>query len=86
MKPTDFTLEELLADLREQSVPDDGYLRAQEWAELWRVGMERARDSIRKLLAAGRMEARERMDTRIDGKACRIKVYGLVAHPKEEQT
>jgi len=53
------TLDELLASVEDATstpVPEDGWLTAREWAQHWDCPQSKARDSIQRLLAAGKME------------------------------
>jgi hypothetical protein len=76
---TDFSYEELLAELREEP-PDPGpeYLSSREWAELWGKSLPRSGALLRELRAKGLVQVAQRYITDAAGTRRPIPVYRIV--------
>ena len=83
--PAKFSLSELLADLPDEGAPADpgeDFMTAREWACYWECGTTKAREVLRRLNAAGRVEVGRRQVTGVNRNRCTVPVYRILT--KEE--
>lgn len=78
-EPESVSLEELLAGLEIQEVEsEDGYLDAEGWAKMWRMGVRESSKMIAKLVRAGRMVAKKVRRENVLGAPYWKPIYGVV--------
>jgi len=78
--PLDYTMDELLASIEEVTAdpPQDGFLTAAEWGKVWGKSLEIARDAIKKLLIAGKMDRSYRTEVSpLDGHIYKTNTFGI---------
>lgn len=72
-----FTLDELLAHLREEPEPPEGYLTTVEWAQRFEIPKYRMQELLREAFEADILLRNEVYQERYDGQRQLVKVYSF---------
>lgn len=81
------TLDELLSEFEKLGItdfPNDEGLTCAEYADMWSVGIEKARALLAKLKSAGALENGWKTVSRLDGARSKVPVYRITIDQKKK--